>query len=245
MFSERIRTVRNAEDVRAGRRDWFRFENRGAETDIHINNEIGFFGITAEQFLDELQHVNSGTINLHLNSPGGDVFDGIAIYNALKAHAAAVNVYVESIAASIASVIAMAGDTVTMRRGSMMMIHEPFALAIGDARDMRKMAEALDVMGDSIAAIYAGRAGGEIPAWRAVMAEETWYSADEAVTAKLADRIDGQGTKNTFDLSIFRNGPRTGPPADTPQPAVIDDWRNAARLKVAVARLEMSHALAQ
>lgn len=234
------RTVRNSADVRAGKRDWFRFQNiSDSETRIDIYDEISWFGISAADFNRELRSVTSKSIVLHLNSPGGDVFDGLAIYNGLLQHPADVHVTVDGIAASIASVIAMAGDTVEMAKGSMMMIHEPFALVIGDAADMRKQAEALDLMGDSIAGIYAARAGGESGDWRALMRDETWYSDQSAVDAGLADSVSGtSAAKNTFDLSIFRNyKPPSPPQADIHKPA--PDWRITARHSVAAAQLEV------
>ena len=239
MFSEQIlRTTRNAQRVRQGNREWFRFENlANGEVAVYIYDEIGFFGVTASDFLGELRGITSNALNVHLNSPGGDVFDGIAIYNGLKQHRAKVNIVVDSIAASIASVIAMAGDTVTMTRGSMMMIHEPFALVIGDANDMRKQAEALDLMGQNIASIYADRAGGSVEEWRGRMTAETWYSGADAVAAGLADAVAGESQKNTFDLSIFRNGP-SPVQAEEPLP-VVPDWRHEARVAVAAAQMEV------
>lgn len=245
MFRDRLRTTRNAADVRAGQRGWFSFEAKADidETVIRIYDEISWFGITAADFVRELDRVSSAQIALHLDSPGGDVFDGIAIYNALRQHPARVNVTVDSIAASIASVIAMAGDTVTMAKGAMLMIHEPFALVIGDARDMRKQAEALDLMGDSLAGIYAQRAGGEVAEWRARMAEETWYSDQDAVDARLADKVSGDvATKNRFDLSIFRNftPPSPAAPAESSEPVALQgDWRIRARHAAATAQLGM------
>ena len=245
MYRQILRTARNRQDVLNGRREWFEFKNAtGDRAEISIYSEIGFFGITADDFVSELRGVTASAIDLHINSPGGDVFDGISIYNALSQHSAAVNVTVDGIAASIASVIAMAGDTVTMTRGSMVMIHEPFALVIGDSRDMRKTAEALDKMGDSIAEIYAARAGKKPEDWRAVMAEETWYTAQEAVDAGLADVVaTAAAVKNTFDLSIFRNGPREI--ATAVAPAGADNaWRQEARLKMVAAMEEMANAKA-
>lgn len=241
MFGEHIlRTTRNLRDAPSGARQWFRFENRdSAAPSVYIYDEIGFFGITAADFLSEFRDITAPAVTLHLNSPGGDVFDGIAIYNELRSHRAKVNVVVDSIAASIASVIAMAGDTVTMTRGSMMMIHEPYSLVLGDAADMRKQAEALDIMGNSIASIYAARAGGTVEEWRARMAEETWYGDQGAVDAGLADAVAAdKAAKNTFDLSVFRN-----PPAIQQEP-VEPDWRKNARLRLASAHQEVVHALA-
>ena len=244
-----LRTARSRDEVLSGKRGWFEFKNQTADVaEINIYSEIGWFGLTAEDFISELRAVRAGTIDLHINSPGGDVFDGIAIYNALVQHAASVHVTVDGIAASIASVIAMAGDEVTMTRGAMFMVHEPFAMTIGDSRDHVKAAEALTKMGDSIADIYTAKAGGDAESWRTAMRDETWYTAQEAVDAGLADNISGVAAKATFDLSIFRNAPHA--PADIrdeqPAPATFvtstsTQWQNSARLKVATAQLEVRH----
>ena len=254
MYEGRLRTTRNQADVRRGDRHWFRFEAKaGADSAaVYIYDEISWFGITAQQFIDELRGVTAKTIALHINSPGGDVFDGIAIHNALRQHPATVNVTVDGIAASIASVIAMAGDRVEMAKGAMFMIHEPFAMTIGDAADHRKNAEALDKMAVTIAGIYAARAGGSVDYWRGLMAEETWFTDEESVTAKLADVLaTAPAATNAFDLSVFRNAPR----GELAAARAVDDgrreggvngtrdvgegWRREARLKVVAAVEEM------
>jgi ATP-dependent protease ClpP protease subunit len=233
------------------RKTWYRITNQaGAPTaEVYIYDEIGFWGTTAADFIAELRQVDARQIDLHLNSPGGEVFDGIAIYNALRTHPANITVYVDSLAASIASVIAMAGDRIVMGRGSQMMIHEAAGLCLGNAADMRETADLLDRFSNNIAGFYAERAGGKVTAWRSAMTAETWYSADEAVTAGLANEIatfapgDSQGAvANTWDLSIFNYGGRdqapaptaTASPADrafprsTPQPADVPAPRPAA-----------------
>lgn len=195
------------------RRDWYRIENaKGADeaAEVYIYDEIGGWGILASDFVRDLQAVKAGRLNVHLNSPGGDVFDGIAIHNALAAHSASVHVVVDSLAASIASVIAMAGESITMARHSTMMIHDPYGMALGNAADMRQMAEVLNKMGDTIAGVYAERAGGSVREWRDRMLAETWYSDREAVAAGLANDVDGDAqAEDKFDLSHFKN-----PPAD-------------------------------
>jgi ATP-dependent protease ClpP protease subunit len=128
---------------------------------------------------------------LHINSGGGDVFDAVAIYSGLRNHKATVNVAVDGIAASAASFIAMAGDTVGIEKPARMMIHDASGLVIGNASDMRDMAELLDDVSDTIAEIYADRAGESTDTWRGRMKSETWYSAQQAVDAKLADSIIG------------------------------------------------------
>ncbi|TOZ04902.1 head maturation protease, ClpP-related [Leuconostoc pseudomesenteroides] len=146
---------------------------------------------SATSFRDALKELGDvSTINLSINSGGGSVFDGIAIYNMLKSHKATVNVYVEGLAASIASVIAMAGDTITMRSGSMMMVHMPWTLSQGNAEEMRKTADTLEKTGDSIVDIYSERTGISSDDIRNIMNEETWLSAEEAVEQGWATKID-------------------------------------------------------
>lgn len=159
----------------------------GAPTRIDLFDEIGFWGVTAQDFVDELLAIDAATIELHVNSPGGDVFDGIAIMNALADHPATVNVVVDGIAASAASFIAMAGDSVKMNRGSQLMIHDALGFCVGNAADMDEMSALLSRISDTIAGLYSDRAGGKVEDWRDLMRAETWYSAVEAVDAGLAD----------------------------------------------------------
>ncbi|MCJ7510760.1 MAG: Clp protease ClpP [Dehalococcoidia bacterium] len=199
-------------------RTWYEIRDAAdGAAEVLLYDEIGSWGITAAEFVKDLRGIKANTINLRVNSPGGDVFDGVAIYNSLKSHKAAVNVVVEGLAASSASFITQAGDTVLMAAGSTMMIHEPHGLTMGDAGDMAKMAETLDKMGDTIASLYAGRAGGTEAEWRDRMRAETWYRAQEAVTANLADGLvqtaQARNQMGIFNLSQFRNVPDWVPQA--------------------------------
>lgn len=142
--------------------------------------------VTAYSFVQALAGIDASEITLRINSPGGFVYDGITIYNALRDHPAKVSTVVDGVAASIASVVALAGDTVTMNRGAEMMIHDAWGLAIGNAADMAEMSAYLHRQSDKIADIYAARAGGTPESWRALMTAETWFSAAEAVEAGLA-----------------------------------------------------------
>lgn len=212
----------------ASEQKWYSISNlAGGEADVMLYGEIGWLGTAADEFVRDIKGLNASQINLHLSSPGGSVFDGIAIMNALRAHPANVTVYVDSLAASIASVIAMAGDRIVARQAAEFMIHEAAGLAVGDADEMRAMAELLDRQSDKIAGIYAARAGGTVEDWRAAMAKETWYSAQEAVDAGLADEIDEpfketrsapdeMAVAASWDLSVFRYAGREHAPA--PQP---------------------------
>ena len=208
-------------------KSWYEIRNATAETaEVLLYDEIGGWGITASDFAKELQGVKAKIINLRINSPGGDVFDGVAIYNALKNHPAAVHAVVDGLAASSASFISQAGDTVLMATGSTMMIHEPNGMTMGDAQDHAKMAETLDKIGDTIASFYAMRAGGDEALWRSRMRAESWFRAQEAVDIGLADGVVGGKAENRvgiFNLSSFKNVPEwvpqaITPPIDEPQP---------------------------
>lgn len=180
-------------------RSWYRIADRAAvraeeaEADkrvsVYLFDEIGGWGVTAGEFVAELRGLDAEAIDLHINSPGGDVFDGVAIYNALLSHAATVTVYVDGLAASAASFIAQAGDRVVMARNATMMIHDASGFCYGPASDMRTMADLLDKVSDNIADIYASRTGTPATKWRAAMLAETWYSAEEAVKAGLASEV--------------------------------------------------------
>lgn len=172
---------------------WYSIKNVSeAEAEVHIYDEIGYFGVTASDFIRDISAIKASSITLRINSPGGDVFDGVAIYNAIQRHKATVTAYVDGIAASAASFIAMAADRVVMSPHSQMMIHEASGLVIGNADDMRQMSEILDKSSDNIASIYAKKSGGTTEEWRARMKEETWMSDKEAVELGLADEIDGE-----------------------------------------------------
>ncbi len=190
--------------------------------EIRIYDEIGFWGTTAADFANQIGGLAPGTIiNLRINSPGGEVYDGIAILNAIRRHEGTVNVYIDGLAASSASWIAMGGDRIVMGRNTEMMIHEAQGLVMGAASDMAAMAAQLEKISENIASIYAGRAGGTIESWRAAMKAETWYSAQEAVDAGLADEVDPapapdpapDSPVDQFDLSVFNFAGRAAAPA--------------------------------
>lgn len=210
-----LKMARPVAQLREGRTDWYKITNKADVTEISIYDEIGYVGVTAGDFIRDLGSVTSNKISLRLNSPGGDVFDGIAIMNALKNHSAEVTVHVDGLAASIASVIAMAGDKIVMAPNSTMMIHDALSLQIGNAADMRKTADLLDKASDNIASVYATRSGVEAGTWRNMMRDETWFSADEAVAAGLADEVAGSASKskNSWDLSIYNYAGRENAPA--------------------------------
>jgi ATP-dependent Clp endopeptidase proteolytic subunit ClpP len=190
-------------------RRWYDFRAQARAAEIVIYDEIGAFGIPAKAFLDELKAIGPvAELTVRINSPGGSVFDGVAIYNALKRHDAAITVWIDGIAASIASMIAMAGDEVVMPENAMLVLHNPSGLVAGTAADMRAMAEALDRMKAGMVAAYREKSGRSDAEIEALMQAETWLSAQEAVSLGLADRVEAPVKMAAhFDLSRFRNPP--------------------------------------
>lgn len=206
-------------------RQWYRIVNKKdaavSTADVYIYDEIGYWGTTAADFTRELATLDVEQINLHINSPGGEIFDGVAIYNAVKSHKANVTVYVDALAASAASFIAQAGDEIIMTRNATMMIHDGMAICIGNEKDMLDTADLLNKLSNNIADIYAQNAGGTIESWRALMREEVWYTAQEAVDAGLATSVldtadaEAENAKNKWDLSVFNHAGRENAPSPT------------------------------
>jgi len=170
--------------------NWYSIKNLSSdETELLIYDEISFYGVSAGQFTKDLAEIGTPNLTVRLNSPGGDVFDGIAIYNALRQHPAHVTTKVDSLAASIASVIAQAGDKRVMMPKGQMMIHEASGLMVGNAEEMMNFAALLDKQSELIASIYAERSGSKSTEFRDLMKAETWLSDQETVDLGLADAI--------------------------------------------------------
>lgn len=192
----------------------------GKSGDIFIYGEItsyewGESDVTTTSFkreLDELGDVT--TINLYINSPGGSVFEGIAIHNMLKRHKAKVVARVDGLAASIASVIVMAGDTIIMPKNSMMMIHQPWTFAIGNSAELRKQADDLDRIGKSSMQSYLEKAGDKLTEEELIemLDAETWLSADEAYEYGLCNVVEeeNQAVASISDelFSHYKNVPK-------------------------------------
>jgi ATP-dependent protease ClpP protease subunit len=175
-----------------------RIRNAGTGvTRVDVYDDIGaggWFsdGVSAADFAGQLSGLR-GALEVHVNSAGGDVFDGLAIMNTIRDHKGPVTTVVDGLAASIASVIVQAGQERIAQPGSMLMIHDAFGQAVGNASEMAKMAQTLDEVSANLASVYAGRSGKTQQAWRDAMKQETWYTAEEAVAAGLADKV-GTGT---------------------------------------------------
>ncbi|MEJ9151078.1 Clp protease ClpP [Bacillus smithii] len=187
---------------------------------------------SASSFKEDLDNLGDvSTINLYINSPGGSVFEGIAIHNMLKRHKAKVNVYVDALAASIASVIAMAGDTIYMPKNSMLMIHNPWTFTYGNAAELRKMADDLDRIGNSSKQTYLQKAGDKLTEEKLqeMLDAETWLSADEAFEYGLCDVVqeaNQMAASINFDLlQKYKNVPKNllNLAQNQPKNAVSDD----------------------
>jgi len=238
--------------------DRFKVDNQAGDSNdtatMWVYDEISWCGVTAAAFAKELDGITAPNITVRLNSPGGDLFDGIAIYNSLVSHPATVHVQVDGLAASCASVIAMAGSTITMMAGTQMMVHDGLALCIGNAADMTATAGLLDKCSNEIAGFYARRAGGDVAAWRDIMRAETWYTGPEALAAGLADeavtddtadeQTDDSAPQARFDLSVFAYAGREHAPPPKPitanppiiAPALFDPGAFRASIKDAADR---------
>lgn len=202
----------------AAAKPWYRIVNDAGDGPARVDvfDEIGgsWFsdGVTASGFTEALAAIPlNRAIECHINSPGGDVFDGLTIYNALASRPGLVTTVVDGLAASAASFIAQAGKTRVVSPGGMMMIHDAAGLAIGNAADMRELADLLDQVSDNLADIYAAHSGKPADGWRSAMQAETWYKAADAVSAGLADRLAerpaAQGATARHDLSLFARVP--------------------------------------
>jgi len=190
-------------------RSWYAICARDKGAEVSIYDEIGAYGVSAKAFLAEIGALpDDAPLTLRLNSPGGSVFDAVAIYNALKRHAGPVAVWIDGIAASAASYVAMAGDEVVMPQNAFIMIHDPDGMVLGTAEDMRAMAEALDKIKGSLVAGYAAKSGRDQAEIAALMAKETWFDAEEAIALGLADRLaELVRIAAKFDIGRFRNAP--------------------------------------
>lgn len=202
---------------------WYSIQAKADQSaDISIFDEIGYWGVTAKQFIGDLKAIDAKTIKLAINSPGGSVFDALAMYNALRQHPANVEVTVLGVAASAASLVAMAGDTIVMPENAFMMIHNPLNFAYGNADELREMADVLDKIGASLVATYANRTGLPEAEIKALLDAETWLNAEEAVIKGFADELQpALKVAASFDMERLPDNVRAAiepPPAPEPEP---------------------------
>lgn len=197
-----------------GKLSAYKIGNKAAENEatVYVYDEISWFGISAEQFIKDINGIDAKTIHIRFNSPGGNVFDGISIANAIRAHKSKTVSHIDGLAASIASVIALASDEVRMADNSFLMIHDPWSMVIGTAQTMREEADLLDKVGGSISKTYVAKTGKSEQEIADLMRKETWMTADEAKELGFVDAIDDEAQNENakaslFDLSVFANVP--------------------------------------
>lgn len=194
-----------------------------------IDSWGGIWGVSAEEVsaaLDTLPDTVTN-IQLRINSPGGDGFEGLAILNMLRAHPASITAVVDGLAASAASFIAASCDETVMSPGTQMMIHDAWGFAMGNASAMSKAGAFLDSISDSIADLYADATNGTRAKWRGLMREETWFTAKEAVSAGLADRV-----AVVPDMGVTATAGAEEPDAEDAAPALVPDAENRFDLTV-------------
>jgi len=167
-----------------------KFENSPEEKTITMRGGIGDFDnhISADDFIEALNQ-HEGDVTIHLDSPGGSVTDGLAIYNAIVNYAGVTTVHIDTLCASIATVVACAADKVVINSNGKYMIHRAWTVAMGNCSDFRSMAEIMEMMDMDIAETYAMKAGGSVEDWLNKMDKETWYDAESALEAGLVDEI--------------------------------------------------------
>ncbi len=190
-----------------------KIEDKNDEATVYLYDEISWFGIAADEFVKDFADIKAKTIHVRLNSPGGSVFDGTAIYNVIKQSKAHTIAHIDGLAASIASVIALAADEVRMSENAFLMAHDPWSIVVGNAAILRDEADLLDKVGGTIAKTYMDKTGKDEAEIRAMMADETWFTAQEALDYGLIDSIESekeekaQAAATIFDLSVYANVP--------------------------------------
>ena len=208
---------------------WFNFKAKADDTvEVSIFDEIGMWGISAKEFISELKQHAGKKLTCLINSPGGSVFDGLAMYNALRAHGAEVTVKVMGVAASAASLVAMAGDKIIMPENTFMMIHNPMVGAYGNADEMRDMADVLDKIAASLIGTYVARTGLSEAEVKDLLDAETWLNAADAVekgfatemepALKIAASFDVERLPENIRTVYEANATEIDPPADPVDP---------------------------
>lgn len=210
------RNSRNAEAVARfwgkalDKPDWYSVKDQSDdEAEIMIYDVIGWPFNDANELVRSIGAMKTKALTVRINSPGGDVFDGTAIFNALANHPAKVTTRVEGLAASMGSVLAMAGKEIQAYSNTWMMIHDPWVLAMGNQYELREIADVLEKIGGNLLDIYTGKTKSGKKEMKQMMADETWMTAKEAQEKGFIDTIlsSGKAAKAQFDLGVFMNAP--------------------------------------
>lgn len=226
------------------KKKWYRIENKTNSADIYIYDEIGMWGVDAKDFATSLALIKDfDQINVFINSPGGDVFEGMAIYNALLTVKDKLTAHVMGMAASIASIILMAAPKRIIHQGALVMIHNPSSGIWGTASDLRKRAETLDKITDQMVDIYRGVTGLEDSEIRKLLDDETWMEAEEAVENGFATDLNEEEAAASLQkkyVSKFHNLPSEVVIVEEPTIREAEDALRDAGFSQAVAKKILS-----
>lgn len=203
--------------------------------DVIVSDDF-FGGVSALNFVKELNSIKAPVINLRINSPGGDVFGARAMETAIREHTSQIIAHIDGQAASAATYVALAADNVKISDGGFFMIHKAWSIALGNADDMLQMAALLEKVDETLINTYAKRTGKSADEIAALMTDETWFNAQEALDSGFVDEIvsvDAQA-QNNWNLSAYAHAPRLPEPVkEEPD----NNWR--------IAHLERMTALAR
>lgn len=190
-------------------KNWFRIENKAdSKAEVMLYGDIGAYGITAADFRSDLYSCNCKEIALRVSSRGGDVFEGIAIYNALREHPAKITAYIDSLAASIASFIPMAADHRVMASNARIMIHKAWCMGIGNATEFKSLVERLEDADSILVDGYSKVSGMDASDIELLMSDETWMNPSKAKALGFINEISGDSNTNAkYDLSPFNKVP--------------------------------------
>jgi len=224
--------------------EWFSIQAKDdGPVEVTIYDFIGTGGVSASDMVTSLREVKGRDLNVRVNSPGGDVFDGIAIFNALRKHSGEVRVTVDGLAASAASVIAMAGESITMSQGAMLMIHDAWAMTIGNADDHIAMSETLNKVSAELAGIYSERTGVSSRAVRRLMQSETWLTAQEAKDQGFADVVEGENVQAQAREFVVPEGLMKAAPAALISAEIVTEEAVAENVQAAEDSMARLHCL--
>lgn len=203
----RARALRGSGPSNFHRPNWYRIENASADTvEVYIYDEIGYFGLTADDFIRDVQAVHADNLTVRLNSKGGDVFEALAMHAFLAGYPGTVTAIIDSVAASAASFLIAGADKIQIQRNASVMVHDASLGAFGNAADLRAAADLLDMASDNIADIYSQRSDSTAEEWRTVMQSgDRWYNAEQAVEAGLADEVLDNSKKSTAEAKPADN----------------------------------------
>lgn len=193
---------------------WYRLRASRKKAELLIYDEIGVWGKSSKELINELNDLGDDLVALdvRINSPGGDVFEALAIHNALNRQTAKITTHIDALCASAATLVALAGDEVRMSDNAMWMIHEPWTVAMGNSGDLQKQADVLDTLSEKIVNIYTRKTGADAESVREWMQAETWYDAQQALDAGFVDAVDQPleiaAMVRQHDVRMFSNYPK-------------------------------------